>query len=397
MTVKETMEKYEKKMKKTQKDEDSVFTSNYLIHEIPTGTDIWHFRHSTDKKNGICMACCVLGLVRLPVFSTQGGSGKSPGINARPPIYTICIKKSLKATLKENWQPHQEPLGYPEWEKPMQEIPPKSRMPLLMGLTWLPRRVWLGTPAKSKESCISCGTPMHLIKRCIFYGKGSLKEIGYSWDDPHVKLLPGQKKEDKHPAYSINALNNQDANAKEWIPLAEIALNNPYSGSRRSVCFSSDQNKYFEVTERTTPTMVSGLSQEIGIQMVRKWQGEVNLQRKKIMLVPPWFIERKIKQIEQKQTNRKYQDYTAALASIRPHVEHRVSKKIDKLLSGDDAAWQEAADAYIPMMKVIAKSLSPGFTIAAVERRRQIASAKPDIWKEEDKKEPLNAKEGGQE
>jgi hypothetical protein len=68
-------------------------------------------------------------------------------------------------------------------------------------------------------------------------------------------------------------------------------------------------------------------------------------------------------------------------------VEGRVSAKAGELLGGDDQAWLEAAKEYRPMMEVVAKSLSPGFTTEAVLRRRRIASASPNmrVKKEEGK------------
>ena len=67
------------------------------------------------------------------------------------------------------------------------------------------------------------------------------------------------------------------------------------------------------------------------------------------------------------------------VASIRPHVEGRVSENVSELIAGGDDAWEQAAGEYGPMMAAIAKSLSPGFTTFAIERRRQIAGVKPNM------------------
>ena len=67
------------------------------------------------------------------------------------------------------------------------------------------------------------------------------------------------------------------------------------------------------------------------------------------------------------------------LAAIRPYVEGTVCSKVGQLIAGTDVAWQQAAEEYQPMMAVIAKSLSPGFTVAAVQWRKQIANALPDM------------------
>jgi hypothetical protein len=60
------------------------------------------------------------------------------------------------------------------------------------------------------------------------------------------------------------------------------------------------------------------------------------------------------------------------------------------LLSGDPEPWEHAASKYRPMMGRIAKSLSPGFTTEAVERRRGIAFVVPDMRpKPEKTKKPI--------
>lgn len=68
--------------------------STYLIHEVPTGTNKWHFRHSTDGVDGLCPSCCALGLLRLPLFATSGGRGKPPGVNAKPPLYAVPVGRT---------------------------------------------------------------------------------------------------------------------------------------------------------------------------------------------------------------------------------------------------------------------------------------------------------------
>ncbi len=83
---------------------DEKLSANYLIQEVPTGTNFWHFRHSIDKASGLCPACCATGLLRLPLFATSGGRGKPPGINAKPPIYVIPLGSSLAETLLLSWR-----------------------------------------------------------------------------------------------------------------------------------------------------------------------------------------------------------------------------------------------------------------------------------------------------
>jgi len=122
-------------------------SANYLVQEIPTGINFWHFRHATENEDGLCPSCCTLGLLRLPVFATSGGRGKPPGINAKPPVYVIPLGSSLEETLLISWRKIEDThLGTPAWENPIVSLPTNGTVPLLTGLTWLPRRVWLDDP-----------------------------------------------------------------------------------------------------------------------------------------------------------------------------------------------------------------------------------------------------------
>ena len=114
---------------------EKKLSANYLVQEVPTGVNLSHFRHSTDGDNGLCPACCAMGLLRLPVFATSGGRGKPPGVNRRPPIYVIPLGPSLADTLLLSWRKVSESdLGTPAWEKPDLDIPESGAIPLLTGL-----------------------------------------------------------------------------------------------------------------------------------------------------------------------------------------------------------------------------------------------------------------------
>lgn len=86
-------------------------TTAYLIHEVPSGTNKWHFRHAQDKVDGLCPSCCAMGLIRLPAFATSAGkgmspsTGKSPGINSKPPLYVLPMGSNLAASLTLSWVP----------------------------------------------------------------------------------------------------------------------------------------------------------------------------------------------------------------------------------------------------------------------------------------------------
>ncbi|MCL6582843.1 MAG: type I-E CRISPR-associated protein Cse1/CasA [bacterium] len=187
-------------------------SANYLIHEVPTGSNWWHFRHSIDGQNGLCLPCCAIGLLRLPPFSTVRGPGNIRGINGAPPIYIFPTGSSLADTLLLLWQ-RAANIGYPQWEK---ELPSpdssKDPLPLLFGLTWLPRLVWLDDPDDHPANCISCGQKAPLIRYCIFEPAPKIQKP--NWTDPHISPMP-------------------QANSSTWW----------------LVNFSTNQAKYFEASE----------------------------------------------------------------------------------------------------------------------------------------------------
>lgn len=362
---------------------DEKLSANYLIQEVPTGINFWHFRHSIDKTNGLCPACCAMGLLRLPLFATSGGRGKPPGINAKPPIYVIPLGSSLAEALRMSWQQVSSlNLGTPAWEKPDLQFPKTGEIPLLTGLTWLPRRVWLDIPKEPEAKCISCGYKRHLIRQCVFAGIGSTKsDEGRTWNDPHV--IPDSKDVMK-PG---NALGSPDAAAGQWAKITAGILHGQKANKRRRlwvVGFATVQNdKYLEAMEYeiTLPCAPDDQKVQQDIEKIDMWRKEyLNLIRK----VKPKEI-----------SSRKHIEVPSMVAAIRPYVEGIVSAKAGELITGGEDAWEQAAREYRPMMAAIAKSLSPGYTTAALQRRKQIEDAKPHMGPNTEKSKKSGRKKGG--
>ncbi len=371
------------------KNQSPEHTINYLIHEVPSGTNKSHFQHTVDFLNGLCPACCAMGLIRLPVFATSGGkgmsssTGKSPGINSKPPLYVVPMGTTLAANLALSWSPTSLDLGTPEWETPGANLPFVGEVPLLNGLTWLPRSVWLADPEEQESVCVSCGRKERLIRRCVFDGKGSLKAASGIWRDPHV--VYAKAKDGKQlSAHAGNALGAPDAAANQWARflgglLAEDAapLGMCHAASTTSAItvsvlgFSSVQNdKYLEAWENRLTIHVSALADKGPNQPA----SYLELWTKEAMKCLA-----KAKPPEAKSSSRKHVELLPALAAIRPHIESRVSANISDLLSHPEQAWPKAAGEYGPMMSAAAKSLSPGFTTRALQRRNQIANVRPDM------------------
>jgi CRISPR type I-E-associated protein CasA/Cse1 len=323
-----------------------------LLQEIPTGNNFWHFRHSTDEKDGLCLSCCVLGLLRLPLFSVSGLPDLKSGINGVPPIYVVPVGLTLTETLAANWI-RVASVGVPSWTQPTLRPSEDSDVPLLTGLTVLSRRVWLHEIDGPIDTCIGCGLKTQLVRTCEFQTAGRLENA--RWNDPHVLYFSTPTRKSYKAADLTEA--GKFRMDRPWPDLlARIAKQNGKKiASFLIVGFATDNAKNVDVWERVV-TMPLG---EDRTPFVEQWRKEN-------------------KRLESRVSRSKSLS-TAMIVSVRPHVEYAVSTRAAELFTADDAAWQKVAKEYNPMMTVIAKSLSPGFMTDAVQRRRHIASLIPDM------------------
>lgn len=328
-----------------------------LIQEIPTGNNFWHFRHSTDKKDGLCPACCAIGLLRLPLFSVSGLPDLMAGINGAPPIYVVPWGKSLRETLLTNWSSYPT-LGEPSWVNPNGPTPDKE-VPLLTGLTLLSRRVRLHDPDGQAGVCIDCGLHETALIRTIEFQTAGYQEND-EWNDPHVVYT--YTEETKRKALRAEDLTRAGKFRMDrpWPSLLARMVETDRQASLLIVGFATKQAKNIDVWERTIEMPSTGSIQETVAERIKKWQEEGQSLGKK--------ASRSREHVE-----------NSLVASIRPHVEGKVSVRAGELIAGGEEAWEQAANEYSPMMAAIAKSLSPGFTTSAVQRRKQIAAVKPNM------------------
>lgn len=393
---------------------ENTLTANYLLHEVPSGTNAWHFRHSTDRENGLCPACCATGLVRLPLFATSGGRGKPPGINSKPPIYAAPVGVSLLETLILNWCPASN-LGTPAWEQLSMQAAFKGNVPLLSGLTWLPRRVWLDDPGLPEGPCIACGSQeARLIRTCVFAGIGTTKSDGEAparnWVDPHV-VYTRDKSGVLISTHASDALGSPDAAANQWSRvLANILAHEPgpplslrhAAGTIKGalgellvsvVGFSTVQNdKYPEAWERhlvvPANALLDGVSPSSSVDKLQRWRKEYPKLLTKLI--------NKLKPPKLKQSARRFPELASALSAIRPHVESLVSGHVTGELANPEESWAKAAEEYGQIMPILARSLAPGFTTRALERQAQIARALPEITTNQNPKaSKAKARKGG--
>jgi hypothetical protein len=341
-----------------------------LIQEIPTGNNFWHFRHSTDKEDGLCPACCAMGLLRLPLFSVSGRPDLKSGINGKPPVYVLPWGMSLLQTLLANWLPSTL-LGEPSWVQPHARLAPGQDVPLLTGLTLLSRRVWLGDPEQCGP-CVSCGAAgSPVIRTCMFQSAGEQESA--DWDDPHVVYYGGEPRKSSR-ATDLTAAGKFRMD-RPWPDLLARVLESGKFQSQKApvslliVGFATDQAKSIDAWERTIalpPGLPNKTEASLCAERIEEWQRAGS------------SLARRLRPPNEKGSSRKHPEIASTMAAIRPQVEARVSARATELIAGSDDAWGQAEEEYRPMVEVIARSLSSGFSSGAVRRREQIAKELSD-------------------
>lgn len=208
-----------------QSDKETKPGPNVLLHEAPSGTNKAHFRHIYDKEASLCLACCALGLTRLPAFTASEGSGKFPGINQVPPIYFLPRFETLLQTLLANWPMPKITHDQPAWDTPGSVISDENEVGVLEGFTWIPRQVRIARPFK-KGCCAWCGKADDVSSDIAF--SKPLKEdaekikrrvLNNKWRDPHVAYL-----EEPRKSTSSDAVNTGSAKARD-------CLNDPWNAA----------------------------------------------------------------------------------------------------------------------------------------------------------------------
>ena len=167
-----------------------------LLHDLPSASNVAHFRHLHDGRVGMCLACCALGLVRWPGVASAGTAGArqsmTASINGQRPAYSIPIGANLLYTLLLIWPSESAVRGdAPVWDGSSEQSP----LGFLKGMTWRSRRVLLAPPDEegkrglSPGRCCHCGEQTdHLVRSVLFrpgWRRPSPSTEPWS-EDPHL-------------------------------------------------------------------------------------------------------------------------------------------------------------------------------------------------------------------
>ena len=149
---------------------------------------------------------------------------------------------------------------------------------------------------------------------------------------------------------------------RPWPDLLDRLVDRPDTRACRYlvVAFATDKAKYVDVWERTLTNATGDVDGETAHAKIKQWKdGAFKMEKGNI-----W---------------RGDTTGQSMVTSIRPHVESIVTEKAPDLLACDEEAWVEAAGDFRPYMAAVAKTVAPGQTVAAVERRRILTGIRPHM------------------
>jgi CRISPR system Cascade subunit CasA len=176
----------------------ALTTVGRLRAEVPSESNVNHFRHAYDDEQAYCPACTARGLVTLAPFAQSGGRGYTPSINGDPPIYVWLGGRNLFETLSWNLVlPGTRPKAAGVADRtawrgdglvPAAQV--KAEVGFLESLTWQPRRVRLLPDGAG--SCTLCGRRSRVLVRAMSWAQGcSRPKDAPWWQDPFVAYVGG--------------------------------------------------------------------------------------------------------------------------------------------------------------------------------------------------------------
>jgi CRISPR system Cascade subunit CasA len=164
----------------------------YLLPELPTATNVVHWRHVYDGEHRFCPPCAAAGLLTIPPFATSGGAGIKPSINGVPPLYVLPSGSTLFETLALSvlappFQPEvRSERDCPIWEGDghVGRSVEVLSVGYIQSLTFPARRVRL-YPEIGSAICTRCGRDTSITVAMMLFEMGlSRPKTAAPWFDP---------------------------------------------------------------------------------------------------------------------------------------------------------------------------------------------------------------------
>jgi hypothetical protein len=278
----------------------------------------------------------------------------------------LPLGASLAETLELSWIPTSN-LGEPSWKRTNTEIPKEMEVALLIGLTWLPRQVWLNEPGPNKSICISCGAQDMLIYDCVFSGIGTTKDQGAEriWRDPHV-LYSTSPKGEVTPLHAPNSLNATDSASGKWRDLYSAVLADQGEEKNHKpiwvIGFSTIQNdKYLEAVEYVIPSHEKSVGAESILLSIKAWQKSAS---KLIQTLMPLLSASKSRKLSP--------EARSLIDSWRPHIEGLTCNHLNNMQFREYALSDANVENERKTAGLIADSIAPGISLAAEQKREGV-------------------------
>jgi hypothetical protein len=322
-----------------------------LFHEIPTGNNAWHFRHSRDYADGVCCNCVVNGLLRLPLFFVSGRPNLKSGINGSPPIYKVFWPKNLLESLKQNRLPAGDQ-GSPVWSEQYRYLS-TDKVPLLAGMTVPARLLYLNDPVESDSACAICGDkPGKLVYSCFFETSGDLENN--IWRDPFVIYRDGKA----FKASNIISSGRLGSDMRYRGLLEELLISNTLSQKRSIllVGFATDKAKYVDIWEKTISINPNSINTET-MDVLSSWDIAIKNTMKHSSL-------NRFKSIKK-----------SLMSDLGPQTEAIFSRQLAHSLMDSGLTWEKLARANKLTTRVISRALIPGISSRATKERSSIRAS----------------------
>jgi hypothetical protein len=259
-----------------------------LLHDLPSGTNIAHFRHVRDFRDGLCPACCAMGLLRWASVASASKKGRdaqmTASIHGNTPAYSMRAGATLLETLRLNL-PDAKPVEGDalRWEGATEESP----LGILKCFTWQSRRVLLA-PGKYSEGrdfsvgyCCYCGHDTDKLVRKIHFQPGWARPSKDPWwGDPHllwVSTKVGKRKEKSIIPRWPGPNDPLEDSATIWHSVLQGLLQRPAGGGAKfdTTLMGSSQElyKHAEVHAANIPILAGSIQQDLMNEL--EWLGQV--------------------------------------------------------------------------------------------------------------------------
>ena len=351
------------------------------MHEIPTGTNHWHFPARPRTRSTACACpaapwgCC--GCRASPRLAV---AAKPPGINAqatglRSPPHGASLAETLRTALGTCSDARYSDLGEASQRTARGRRRPSAGWPDVVstgGLARCGRPAWARASlavAKTDWSAVACSSACPAPR----VPDGRIPHVVYLAPDEsmHAPDTLAEREQMEHCGRGLDA-HARWPHAHPRRDVRNATSPTPLVDLRRSVSivgFGTVQNdKYLEVQERRYSAATLRRLSEAAQHTLERWRKEVGA------------LTRRVQTCGASSSTRRRVEIPPLVDAIRPHVE-REGRGEHRSVAGDrrgrfGASWRPST---APLMRIIARALAPGVTCNALLRRRRMEALQPDV------------------